>query len=206
MTALIDEAIASSEPILLDASCYFNRELSWLQFNKRVLEEAMDERHPLLERAKFLAIFCTNMDEFFMIRLSGIREQVKAEVTSLSMDGKTPSEQLQALRQSISAIQNEMRRYWLLTLQPALEAEGIWLLDYAKLNEMQRNTCRDYFEREIFPVLTPLAVDPGHPFPLISNLSLNLAVVIRDPRNGEQFARGRNGRAEYRGADAGKFG
>lgn len=191
MIALADHPLLPSTLnfVNLDSSCYFNRELSWLQFNKRVLEEAMDERHPLLERAKFLAIFCTNLDEFFMIRLSGIREQVKAEVTSLSMDGKTPSEQLQALRQSVSAIQNEMRRYWMDILQPALESEGIMLLTYDRLDEMQRSTCRDYFEREIFPVLTPLAVDPGHPFPLISNLSLNLAVVIRDPRNGEQFAR-----------------
>ena len=118
-----------------------------------------------------------------------IRDRVKAEVTSLSMDGKTPSEQLQALRQSVSATQNEMRHYWLATLRPALAAEGILLLDYPSLNETQRPSCRDYFEREIFPVLTPLAVDPGHPFPLISNLSVNLAVVIRDPRNGEQFAR-----------------
>ncbi len=191
MLALTDDVQGTTKTnfVTPDASCYFNRELSWLQFNKRVLEEAMDQRHPLLERAKFLAIFCTNLDEFFMIRLSGIREQVKAEVTSLSMDGKTPSEQLHALRQSVSATQNEMRHYWLDTLRPALEAEGIMLLDYQDLNEIQRTTCRDYFEREIFPVLTPLAVDPGHPFPLISNLSVNLAVVIRDPRNGEQFAR-----------------
>lgn len=191
MLALTDDVTVAPKLSLtnLDSSCYFNRELSWLQFNKRVLEEAMDQRHPLLERAKFLSIFCTNLDEFFMIRLSGIREQVKAEVTSLSMDGKTPSEQLQALRQSVSATQNEMRHYWLGTLRPALAAEGILLLDYPGLNEAQRTSCRDYFEREIFPVLTPLAVDPGHPFPLISNLSVNLAVVIRDPRNGEQFAR-----------------
>ena len=132
MLALTDDVQGTTKTnfVTPDASCYFNRELSWLQFNKRVLEEAMDQRHPLLERAKFLAIFCTNLDEFFMIRLSGIREQVKAEVTSLSMDGKTPSEQLHALRQSVSATQNEMRHYLLDTLRPALDAEGIKLLDY----------------------------------------------------------------------------
>src|SRR5689334_7184721 len=131
-----------------DPSLYINRELSWLQFNWRVLEEAMDERHPLLERVKFLSIFCTNLDEFFMIRVAGIREQIHAGVTTLSLDRRTPAEQLAGVRQRAIALADFMRRYWRETLQPALADEGIHLLDSADLTEEQRSYCRDYFERE----------------------------------------------------------
>jgi polyphosphate kinase len=171
------------------AARYFNRELSWLEFNRRVLEEAMDDRHPLLERVKFLAIFSSNLDEFFMIRVAGIRQQIAAGVTSRSADGRLPSEQLAALRRGLLPLIAQHRACWLDDIQPKLREEGVRILDYDELTPEQRRFCTDYFEREVFPVLTPLAFDPSHPFPHISNLSLNLAVVIRDPEEGELFAR-----------------
>lgn len=164
-----------------EAPRYINRELSWLEFNRRVLEEAMDERHPLLERVKFLLIFSTNMDQFFMIRVAGIKQQIAAGVVGRSPDGRSPTEQLTALQRVVKALKEQHRGCWLDDIQPKLCDQGIHLLDYDELTEQQRAFCREYFEREIFPVLTPLAFDPGHPFPHISNLSLNLAVVINDP-------------------------
>jgi polyphosphate kinase len=170
-------------------SPYFNRELSWLEFNRRVLEEMLDQRTPLLERVKFLSIFSTNLDEFFMIRVAGIKQQVAAGVGTRSPDGMTPAEQLIAIRRVVEELTDQHRRCWLEDIQPKLRAHGIYALDYEELNEEQRAFCKAYFEREIFPVLTPLAFDPSHPFPQISNLSLNLAVVINDLEEGELFAR-----------------
>jgi polyphosphate kinase len=172
-----------------ETSPYLNRELSWLAFNRRVLEEALDERVPLLERVKFLAIVGTNLDEFFMIRVAGIKQQVAAGVATRSPDGMTPAEQLIAIRQVVESDIATQRSCWLLDLQPKLCAQGVSVLDYDELNDEQRAFCTAYFEREVFPVLTPLAFDPSHPFPQISNLSLNLAVVINDPEEGELFAR-----------------
>ncbi|GAB4111587.1 MAG: polyphosphate kinase 1 [Roseiflexaceae bacterium] len=188
MTLIADPTVAKGTEEV-QRPIYLNREMSWLEFNWRVLEEAMDERHPLLERVKFLAIFCTNLDEFFMIRLAGIREQVQEGITSLSPDGKTPSEQLIALRQRVLNLIAIKRDYWMHTLEPKLRGEGITLLNYADLNAEQQAWCNELFERDIFPVLTPLAVDPSHPFPHISNLSMNLAFLIRDPEDGDLFAR-----------------
>jgi len=182
-------ASAQLSASLTQTSPYFNRELSWLAFNHRVLEEALDERHPQLERVKFLAIFSTNLDEFFMIRVAGIKQQVAAGVVSRSPDGMTPVEQLAAVRRVVNAQQDMQRTCWLHNLQPRLRDQGIRLLDYAELTRQQRAFCKAYFEREVFPVLTPLAFDPSHPFPQISNLSINLAVVINDPEEGELFAR-----------------
>ena len=170
-------------------SRYFNREISWLEFNLRVLEEAMDERHPLLERVKFLSIFNSNQDEFFMIRVSGLKEQVESGLAKPSEDGLTPPEQLAIIRERVQALSEIANRYLKETLMVRLAQEGIYLYDYADLNEAQQTQLKQYFDRDIFPVLTPLAFDPGHPFPHISNLSLNLAVVIRDPEKGEHFAR-----------------
>ncbi|HMO56766.1 MAG TPA: polyphosphate kinase 1 [Roseiflexaceae bacterium] len=168
---------------------YINREVSWLEFNRRVLEEAMDPRHPLLERVKFLAIFSSNLDEFFMIRVAGIHQQIAAGVISRSVDGRLPSEQLVAIRRGVLPLIAMHRDCWLNDIQPQLREAGVSILDYAELTAAQRQFCKEYFEREVFPVLTPLAFDPSHPFPHISNLSLNLAVVIRDPEEGELFAR-----------------
>jgi len=168
---------------------YFNRELSWIEFNRRVFEEATDERHPLLERVKFVSIFETNLDEFIMIRLAGLKDQVASRKSLRSPDGRTADEQLAAVRQSLAPLVQEVRRYWRDTLLPLLSTGYIHVLDYEQLDEQQRNTMREYFENEIFPVLTPLAVDSSHRFPHISNLSLNLAVVITDAAHGENFAR-----------------
>ncbi len=176
-------------PVDSGVSRYINRELSWLAFNQRVLEEALDARHPLLERVKFLAIFSTNMDEFFMIRVAGIKRQIAAGVTVRSAEGLTPADLLAAIRRGVIDAMETHRRCWLEDVQPKLCAEGIHLLDYADLTDAQRAYCTAYFEREIFPVLTPLAIDPSHPFPNISNLSLNLAVVINDPEEGQVYAR-----------------
>ena len=168
---------------------YLNRELTWLEFNRRVLEEALDETHPLLERVKFLSIFSSNLDEFFMIRVSGLRQQLELGSVEAPPDGMTPSEQLLAIRQVLEPMLEQQLTCWQDDVLPRLRAEGINVLDYDELKGKQRKLLRKYFRREVFPVLTPLAFDPGHPFPHISNLSFNLAVVIRDPVEGERFAR-----------------
>ncbi|MBN2430320.1 MAG: polyphosphate kinase 1 [Acidobacteria bacterium] len=174
---------------LNDPGLYFNRELSWLQFNRRVLEEALDPRTPLLERLKFLAIFCTNLDEFFMIRVSGLRQQMLVKPHLASPDGMTPAEQLAAIRRELLPLLEQHESCWQKDLLPKLAETGIHILQYDQLKRKQRKLLRRYFRQEIFPVLTPLAFDPGHPFPHISNLSINLAVVIRDPLLGDRFAR-----------------
>jgi len=172
-----------------DASLYINRELSWLEFNRRVLEEAQDKSHPLLERVKFLGIFSNNLDEFFMIRVSGLREQLESGILETSADGMTPAEQLAAIRRTLEPMLVGHRSTWKKELLPDLEESGIRILSYDQLKKKQRRLLQRYFHEEIFPTLTPLAFDPGHPFPHISNLSLNLAVVVFDPEHGERFAR-----------------
>jgi len=182
--------LAPDKPIELnDPSLYINRELSWLQFNRRVLEEALDDRHPLLERVKFLAIFSNNLDEFFMIRVSGLRRQLEAGTLKTPPDGMTPVEQLAAVRRELLPDLARQLDCWHYDLLPKLRQTGISVLDYDDLKGKQRKLLRKYFEQEIFPVLTPLAFDPGHPFPHISNLSLNLAVVTSDSLQGKRFAR-----------------
>jgi len=168
---------------------YINRELSWIEFNRRVFEEAQDSRHPLLERVKFISIFDTNLDEFFMIRLAGLKDQIAAHVNLPSPDGLTAEQQLVAVRQHLAPLIQEVHNYWRNELVPLLAEQEIHILNYEQLDEQQREAILAYFEREIFPVLTPLAFDPGHPFPFISNRSLNLAVVIADALQGERFAR-----------------
>ncbi len=169
---------------------YLNRELSWLEFNRRVLHEATDLRTPLLERLKFLAIFSSNLDEFFMVRVAIVKDQLEAEVAKRSPDGRTPQQQLEEISQRLRPMVIEQHRHFEQVLRPLLEEQGVYLLNYIDLSQEQRNYLRDYFERRIFPVLTPLAVDPGHPFPRMSNLSLNLAVVVKDQKTGEEhFAR-----------------
>jgi polyphosphate kinase len=172
-----------------DPKLYINRELSWLQFNERVLEEALDKHHPLLERVKFLAIFANNLDEFFMVRVSALRRQLAGGVIEAPPDGMTPAEQLAGTWHALLPLLERHSDCWRNTLLPKLRDADIRVLDYEELKGKQRRLLRRYFEREIFPVLTPLAFDPGHPFPHISNLSMNLAVVIKDPLHGERFAR-----------------
>jgi polyphosphate kinase len=168
---------------------FFNREISWLEFNWRVLQEAMDQRQPLLERVKFLSIFNTNLDEFFMIRVAGLKQQLAAGVNERSPDGLTPAEQLMAIRRVVLEHKQAQLRCWHDDVQPKLCDQGIHILDFDELTKEQRAACRTYFERDVFPVLTPLAFDNSHPFPHISNLSINLAVVVHDPEEGELFAR-----------------
>ncbi len=178
------------EPVDLDTpSLYINRELSWLQFNARVLEEAEDVGQPLLERIKYLSIFSSNLDEFFMIRISGLREQLTGGVLEAPPDGMTPSEQISAVRQELIGQLTRFSRCWQHDILPKLELAGIHILRYNQLQPKQQQLLRRYFSQEIFPTLTPLAFDPAHPFPHISNLSFNLAVVAKDPERGECFAR-----------------
>ena len=179
----------SGQPIEGRADSYFNRELSWLKFNERVLEEALDESSPLLERINFLSIYGSNLDEFFMIRVSGLRRQMEAGVIESPPDGMTPAEQLLAIREQLQPALERWERCWNDDLKVRLHAEGIRVFGYEELKNKQRKLLRRYFKTQIFPVLTPLASDPGHPFPHISNLSINLAVVVRDADNVERFAR-----------------
>jgi polyphosphate kinase len=175
---------------LYSAKYYFNRELSWLRFNERVLSEAFDPRNPLLERLKFMAIFSNNLDEYFMVRISGLQRQVVAEVTKRTQDGMMPQEQLDAIHAELQPLVTRQHRYFSHDLTRQLNEAGIHILTYADLNEQQVDDLQSYFLEQIFPVLTPLAVDPGHPFPYISNLSLSLAVVVRDRESSEEhFAR-----------------
>jgi polyphosphate kinase len=171
------------------ASLYLNRELSWLAFNARVLHEALDPRVPLLERAKFLGIFSANLDEFYMVRIAGLRRQVAAGVVQTPPDGLTPAEQLDAIDAEVTRL-TTLQRKCLAGLLEELSANGVRLLAVRDLTPGEWGAIDEYFESQIFPVLTPLAVDPGHPFPYISNLSLSLAVEIRDPERGAlHFAR-----------------
>ncbi|MGA2489801.1 MAG: RNA degradosome polyphosphate kinase, partial [Anaerolineales bacterium] len=166
-----------------------NRELSLLDFQARVLEEANDKSNPLLERLKFLSIFGSNMDEFYMVRVSGIRKQVDANLNDVSPDGLTPREQLAAIRKRSLELFKTAQHCYQRELLPQLDKSGVHILDYKKLNSSQRARADEYFSNIVFPILTPLALDPGHPFPHISNLSLNLAIVIRDKEGVEKFAR-----------------
>ena len=189
VTAPAAEKKAESPPDLDDPRYFFNRELSWLEFNSEVLEEALDQGKPLLERVNFLSIFFSNLDEFFMIRVSGLRRQLKAGVFRTPPDGMTPAEQLKAIRERLLPVLEESQACWHKDISKRLRQAGVQLLNYKELKSRQKKLLRRRFEKEVFPVLTPLAFDPSHPFPHISNLSVNLAVVVRDPRHGKRFAR-----------------
>jgi polyphosphate kinase len=169
---------------------FLNRELCWLAFNERVLALAEDTATPLLERAKFLAIFSQNLDEFFQVRVAGLKDQMAAGLTSPSPDGRTPGQQLAELRQRVAELVQRQERVFLDQVVPALSEVGIILSSWGQLDEDDTKYLDEVFEERIFPVLTPLAVDPGHPFPYISDLSLNLAVVVHDPiEQARRFAR-----------------
>lgn len=188
-TSKIQTTTSTTPGELDDPKLFINRELSLLEFQARVLEEAEDETIPLLERVKFLSIVGSNLDEFFMVRVSGLRKLVESRVFSQSDDGLTPIEQLAAVRKAALVIMSRAQACWSQQLKPALRKEGIVILDYDELNDKQKSSVAEYFEQVIYPVVTPLALDPGHPFPHISNLSLNLAVIIHDPNGKEHFAR-----------------
>jgi polyphosphate kinase len=178
------EGESAAAPVVLPESLryssefLFNRELSLIEFFRRVLEEAQDASQPLLERLKFLSIFSTNLDEFFMIRVSGLKEAEDEQVRELSPDGLTPAAQLELIRQRLLPMVAEQMRALREEVWPQLRAEGIEIAAYDSLTERERQTLDDYFAEHVFPVLTPLAVDPAHPFPYISNLSLNLSLTV----------------------------
>jgi polyphosphate kinase len=175
---------------LRDPSLYLNRELSWLEFNRRVLHEALDPRTPLLERLKFLAIFSSNLDEFFQVRVAGLKQQLAAGIVERTADGMTPEDQLRSIATVVRELGDQHRRGLEDEVLPALATHGLTLHQtLAELAPADRNHLDTYFHANVFPVLTPLAVDPGHPFPYISNLSLSLAVVLRGSDGEEHFAR-----------------
>lgn len=174
-----------------DARLYFNREMSWLDFNWRVLYQARDARVPVLERARFLSIAASNLDEFFRKRIGGLKRQAAAGVDYPSPDGRSPDDQLRLAREAVARMAVSLASTWEQELRPALaEVADVHVTDYADLSKDQQQYVGDWFKEHIFPILTPLAVDPGHPFPFISNLSLSLAVTLRHPaRSTEHFAR-----------------
>ncbi|HEX2450789.1 MAG TPA: polyphosphate kinase 1 [Gemmatimonadales bacterium] len=171
-------------------SLYLNRELSWLEFNRRVLHEAQDPRTPLLERLKFLGIFSSNLDEFFQVRVAGLKQQLAAGIMERTADGMTPDAQLRAISTIVRELTRQHRHTLMHDVIPALAENGVHLeLRGSDLPPADREHLDRYFHQNVFPVLTPLAVDPGHPFPYISNLSLSLAVVLRGADGEERFAR-----------------
>ncbi len=169
---------------------FINRELSWLEFNRRVLFEALDSRNPLLERVKFLSIFSTNLDEFFMKRVGGLKRQIGAGVTRRTIDGLSPREQLDLIHSRVQEMVQQQRTCLLTDIFSALQAEGIVILPYKDLTKKQKAHVDAYFHRSVFPILTPLGFGPGQPFPFISNLSLSLGVMVKKPKcNSPAFAR-----------------
>ncbi len=184
--------VPATEPSadLKHAGLYFNRELSWLEFNRRVLHEAQDRRTPLLERLKFLAIFAGNLDEFFQVRVAGLRRQVDVGYSERTADGLTPDEQLRSIAEIARGMVADQYRCLLGEVVPELAQAGVHLLlDFEEATEEDRAHLKAYFQRNVFPVLTPLAVDPAHPFPYISNLSISIAVFLRGVDGEERFAR-----------------
>ena len=174
---------------LKDPAYYINRELSLLEFQRRVLEEAQDENNPLLERVKFLGILGSNLDEFFMVRVGGLIMQRNESITQLSIDGLTASQQLLEIRKITLQLMTVAREIWHKKIRPALDETGIHIRTYSELTSRQKQNVDAYFHETVFPVLTPLAFDPGHPFPHISNLSLNLAVILEGKDGQQLFAR-----------------
>ncbi len=174
-----------------NTSLYVNRELSWIDFNQRVLEEALDpEAHPLLERVKFISIFSSNLDEYFMIRVAGIEDQYEAGIQDRTVDGYTPAEQLEKIRTMVLRQLTQRYECFYHDLLPAMQKEGIEFQRVAELSATKQRALSNFFRKEIYPVLTPLAFDTGHPFPFMSNLSLNLAIELEDEEGGSlKFAR-----------------
>jgi polyphosphate kinase len=172
-----------------DPSRYLNREISLLSFQARVLEEAQDEQNPLLERIKFLSIVGSNLDEFFMVRVAGLKQQLESGALESGPDGMAPADELNAIREAVAALYKAGQDCLRLQLLPGLKKEGIHVVDFGQLTQTQASAANKYFSETVFPTLTPLAFDPGRPFPHISNLSLNLGVLIRDPQGTEHFAR-----------------
>lgn len=168
---------------------FFNRDLSWLEFNRRVLEEALNPKLPLLDRVKFISIFCSNLDEFYMIRVSGIKEQIRAKIIDPTIDGLTPLRELQEIEKEIRPMLKKISKLFKETILPGLKKNDVQIQNPAELNESEKKRLNEYFYREIYPVLTPLAFDPGRPFPYISNLSISFALLVEKESGIREFAR-----------------
>ncbi|MDX9923838.1 MAG: polyphosphate kinase 1, partial [Ignavibacteriaceae bacterium] len=168
---------------------FINRDLSWVEFNRRVLEEALNRELPLLDRIKFISIFFSNLDEFYMIRVSGLKEQIHAKVFDSTIDGLTPIEQLNLVEKSVRPMLDKIHKYWVNEIIPELEKNNIYIKQLEELEENEREELNNYFSREIYPVLTPLAFDPGRPFPYVSNLSLSFAILVKKQNGDKHFAR-----------------
>ncbi len=180
----------STEPSKPEAAAEFlNRDLSWLEFNRRVLHEALDERTPLLERVRFLGIFTSNLDEFFMKRIGALKRQVASAAVARSPDGRTPGEVLIAIRNVLNNMLQQQAECFTKVIRPALYQQGVQLVEWEDLSQIEREAAHKFFDASVFPVLTPLAVDPGSPFPFISNLSTSIGVVLHHPDGEEIFAR-----------------
>lgn len=168
---------------------FFNRDLSWLEFNRKVLQEALNPNLPLLDKIKFISIFFSNLDEFYMIRVAGIKEQIRAKVIDTSIDGLTPSEQLKQIESCLQPMLKQIYDLWENEIIPRLKENKIYIYDFNKLSKEEKEILNEYFLKEVYPVLTPLAFDPGRPFPYISNLSISFAVRIKKPNGEKNFAR-----------------
>ncbi|MEW6506626.1 MAG: polyphosphate kinase 1 [Bacteroidota bacterium] len=168
---------------------FFNRDLSWLEFNRRVLEEALNPNLPLLDRIKFISIFFSNLDEFYMIRVSGLKEQIRANVFDTSIDGLTPHEQIRLIEKKLQPMIKQIYSYWDKKIIPQLHENNIFIYELNKLTKEERDGLNKYFLKEIYPILTPLAFDPGRPFPYISNLSLSFAILVKKTNGEKHFAR-----------------
>ncbi|HEU4435674.1 MAG TPA: hypothetical protein VFR51_19975, partial [Pyrinomonadaceae bacterium] len=171
---------------------FFNRELSLLAFHARVLEEALDPSNPLLEKLKFVSIFSSNLDEFFMIRVSGLKEELEQGVTDVSADGTSPGEQLSQIREQVVKLVAEQARILREDILPQLSETGVQLVSYESLSRHEKENLKDYFIEKVFPILTPLAVDPSHPFPYISPLSVNIGLMVEAPKEMKLLDRGKS--------------